>query len=446
MTRTRSTARRLAAAFLAAAALSLTVAVPAMAQQVQVVESKSGVKAWLVSSAASPTVTLRIAFKGGALQEPDDKPGVASLMAYSFNEGAGEMDSVTYLGKRDRIGASIGAASGLESVVVSFGTVTAYRDEAFALLEKAFAEPRFDANTLTLSKATYRNQYEISKRDPSGILGLQFQRLLFGNHKVVFDPVAHLAALETITPDDLKAVRKRLITRANIYVSAVGDIDAATLGNWIDRIVAHLPAGEPAMPEVRIMPTPVQYKNVDMELPQTLVMFGHNVARLSLRERRVSSVLDSVLNSGMTSRLFVEVREKRGLVYGINADYSYTRLSDSYIGSFGSAPNTAAQALEAAYATLRRMASEGPTEDEITAYKSAAEGRHLLGIESSEGLANWMVNVAMRELPPTYIETYVAELANVTTAEVKALAQKLLTPETFSVVSIGRPNPPLQAH
>jgi zinc protease len=412
---------------------------------VDVIKSPGGVTAWLVRSTASPTITLRIAFKGGSLQEPDDKPGAASLMAYSFNEGAGEMDSVAFIARRDRIGANIGASAAPEAIVVNFSTVTIYKDEAFALLEKAFAAPRYDADMLAISKAAFRNTYETSLRDPAAAMGQQFHRLLFGQHKVVFDPKAHLAALDAITPADLKSLRAQLMTRANIYVTAVGDIDAATLGDWMDRIATHLPAGETQRPETRVEQIVPQCKHVDMDLPQTLVMFGHVVPQLSVRERRVVNVLDTMLNGGMTSRLFIEVREKRGLVYGIGADYSYTRLSDTYIGVFGSSPATAAQALETTYTTLRQMAETGPTDEELDAYKTAAEGRHVLGIESSEGLANWMANASMRELPPTYIETYVAELANVTAAEVQALAKKLLRPELFTLISVGRPNPPLTA-
>jgi zinc protease len=418
-------------------------ATPADAQKVQEVTSPGGVKAWLVQSPASSTVTLRIAFKGGALQEPDDKPGVASLMAYSFNEGAGDMDAATFLARRDRIGASIGAEGAPQAIVVNFSSVTVYRDEAFALLEKAFAAPRYDADMLTISKAAFRNTYETSTRDPAATMGQKFQRLLYGTHKLAYDPAAHIAALDTITPDDLKAVRKRLMTRANMYVSAVGDIDAATLSAWLDRIAAHLPPGEAFAAEKRPEPIAPRHEHIDMDLPQTLVMFGHTLPQLTVRERRVVNVLDTIMNGGMTSRLFMDVREKRGLVYGINANYSYTRLSDAYIGVFGSAPDKAATALSTTYATLRAMAENGPTEDELAAYKTAAEGRHVLGIESNEDLANWMVNAFMRELPANYIETYVAELAGITAGEVQALAKKLLRPEAFTVISVGRPNPPL---
>lgn len=436
-----STFRRLRIAIAALALVLL--AGPAAAQKISVVTSPGGVTAWLVQSTASPIITLRIAFKGGALQEPDDKPGVAALMAYAFNEGAGDMDAMTFLARRDRIGATIGAQGAPEAVVVNFSTVAAYRDEAFALLEKAFVAPRFDADRLAISKASFRNTYETAMRDPAAMMGQTFQRLLYGQHKIVFDPKAHLAALETITPDDLRAARARLMTRSNMYVSAVGDIDAATLGAWADRLAAHLPAGMQNTPEARVVAAAPRYEHIDMDLPQTLVMFGHVVPQLSVQERRVVNVLDSILNGGMTSRLFMDVRVKRGLVYGISADYAYTRLSDAYIGVFGSAPGTAATALETTYATLRQMAEQGPTADELAAYRTAAEGRLLFGIESSEGLANWMVNVAMRGLPPAYIETYASELVRVSADEVQALAKKLLQPEMFTVISVGKPNPPL---
>ncbi|RTL73306.1 MAG: insulinase family protein [Hyphomicrobiales bacterium] len=428
--------------FAAVGVLALCTSLPARAESIQTLKSPGGVPIWLVQS-KTPTLTLRFAFKGGDMQEPREKPGVAALMAYSFNEGAGDMDSVAFLKQRDRMAVELAASSGSDAVYVSFSTVMQHREKAFELLDLAFARPRFDAAALAISKAHFRSNYEAVLRSPTNRLSQEFMAALYGNHRLVPNTQARLAALEAITAEDIKAARGLLLTRANLMVSAVGDIDAATLAAFIDRIALRLPEGQP-VPDIEPMqPTQARVIHLDKDQPQTLVMFGTVLPKLTLRERITAEALDSMLSGGMTSRLFQDVREKRGLVYNVSASYSGNPVADEYTGGFGAAPDNAGKALEQVTATLRAMAEAGPTAEELDRYKSTVDAKYLFMTETGNGLASRMIGAMLRDVPPGLLETYVAEMKSVTLEEVKALAQKLLRPERFVVVSMGRPGPPL---
>lgn len=415
----------------------------ALAQKIQEVTSPGGVKAWLVESHESAIITMQIAFKGGTVQEAPDKLGVAGIMAWFFNEGAGDLNTAEYSKRTGRIAAQISASAATETVSVNFSTVTDHAKEAFDLLELAFARPRFDADALARAKASYRNRYEQTLRGPGSIAGLELARLLYGQHPMALqsDVKAHIAALDAITTDDLKASRRALLARDNAVVSVAGDIDAATLGALLDRLFAHLPARADIKSEARVPePAPVR-RHIDMDIPQTIVLFGRITPELTPRERRVAAALDHILSGGMTARLFQDVREKRGLVYGVSAGYSYLRFADFYQGSFGSAPATAGQALDQTLATLARIAETGPTDAELSQYKDAAEARHLFDIEGAGGLVAWMNGVQLRNLPTSYIATFARTLQDITVAEVQAVARKLIDPKLFTVVSIGKADP-----
>jgi zinc protease len=434
------------AAGLAAAAVVLaatTLAARVEAQQIQRVTSPSGITAWLVESRSAPLITVKIKFKGGALQDPPDKPGVATLMAYSFNEGAGEMKSQEFLKRRDRIGAHIGAAADMETVTVNFSTATQHMEEAFELLALAMAQPRFDEDALAISKNAYLNNYGAWLRNPASIGSRALNRLLLGNHRMSVPAEDYLAALKTISTDDLHTSRRKLLARDNALIGVTGDIDAATLGRWLDRLFAGLPPKAELMPETAPTYPGPKRQLLDLDVPQTLVMFGSLAPALSIRELIVNHLLSNVLNAGMTGRLFTEVREKRGLVYSVSVSYGLSRVGESFTGEFGSSHQTATAALDATLNVLRRFAEEGPTEEEMATYKSAAPGEYLFGIESSEGLAARLAEFQLRELPIEFMSKYVTMLQEVTTAEVRDLARKLIKPDQFSIVVVGRPDPPV---
>ena len=177
--------------------------------------------------------------------------------------------------------------------------------------------------------------------------------------------------------------------------------------------------------------------------PQALVIFGALAPRIerNSRESFARTLLDNVLNDSFTGRLFTEVREKRGLVYSVSTGYRLNRLCGSYLGSFGSANETAAAALEATLDVLRRTVADGPTEAELGTLKSAAAGRYLLDIEGRNNLVALMAGLQLNGLPIDFHETYVARMRDVTAAEVGDVARKLIKPDQFSIVVVGKPSP-----
>ena len=434
-------AKHLKLAFAAGLTALTLSARPALAIDVQEVVSKSGIKAWLIESHEAPIIDVEFAFRGGALQDPPGKPGLAQVMAYSFNEGAGDLKTEEFIKQRDKLGIGLGASANDEYVNLGFSTVTEKKDEALALMELAMKRPRFDSSALEITRNYFINQYESAIRSPDSRLGERVNAVFFGKHRLSATSKEMLDAVKGISPDDIREIRRRLFARDNLSIGISGDIDAKEAAVWIDRLFSELPAKAEFLPE---QPTayagPVR-EVIEMELPQASVIFGAPVLPLDERERLANALLGSVLNAGMTGRLFNEVREKRGLVYGIQANYSYNRLSGWYIGSFGSANATAAEALKVALDVLKDVAEKGPTDEEIATYKDSLAGGYLLNLGSNQAIAATLLNIQARGLPTSHFINYVKLVQSVTPAEVRAVAKKLIDVKNFSVLAVGRPSP-----
>lgn len=411
---------------------------------IQVVKSPGGITAYLVESHNTPLITMRFSFKGGALQDPAGKLGLASLTSYMFNEGAGDILTAEFIDRRDRIGASLGGTADYEAFHVDFETVTEHKDEALGLLALAFAKPRFDEDVLERAKRELIGGLEDWMRSPGGVGTMAFLKQVYGEHRLALPAGGTPEGLAAITTEDVRKARSAWLARDNMAIGVIGDIDAATLGPLLDRLLEGLPAKAELVAEPVPVRHPASRRVIPMELPQSIVLFGSITDQLSLRERMASGLISSALNNGMSGRLFMEVREKRGLVYSVSADYGFDRLAGVFSGSFGSGNPTAAQALDTTLAVLSEMADKGMTEEEISNYKDATAGNFLLGIEGRGSLISILVRMQILGLPIDYIDTYVDQVRTITSEEIKAVARKMIDPKSFAVTVVGKPDPAIE--
>jgi zinc protease len=423
----------------AALALGLFAATAAVADvpKVERVVSPGGIEAWLMTYNEAPLITMRLVFSGGTLQEPDDKYGTADMTAYLFNEGAGHYDAPELLRRRNLIGLRFSAAAGAEHFVVSFSTPSKYKDEAFELLRLAMHEPRFDAEPIGRARTAYLASVEASEKDPSTIASAALDLRVLGKHPFTMDWATRKAGLRSIDHSDIVAFRRRILARDSLKVAVAGDIDAATLAPLLDLLFG----GLPAKAELRPLPTPTGTPGgchyIAMDIPQALVKFGVLTGRLTWERRRANQILDAILNG--ESRLFEEVRAKRGLVYGVGTTYTNYANFGIFEGAFAAAIEEVPEALSVTMRELRRMAAEGPTEEEVATVKRAFLGSYLLGLDTGAALANVMSNAQIAMRPITYLDDFVREMEKVTRQDVWEVAKLLLDPDRFTVIIAGAP-------
>ncbi len=431
----------LLAAALLAAAFTVPSAGTAHAAKVERVVSPGGIEAWLMHNPATPVIHVRFSFDGGTAQDPVDRPGVAYATAYMFDEGAGTMDAQAFTAARNKTATGLGgSASGL-FFSGAFSTHSKYRDEAFHLLKLALLEPRFDAEPLARMRLAMLTMLKRAEGDPASIVAKALRERVFPGHRFSVAAVGTPESVQAITVEDMKAYRRRILARDGLKIAVVGDIDAKTLATVLDDVFGSLPAKGERRPVPAPQVTAGGQQVIDMELPQAMVQFQRLTRRLGEREEIAASILDTILSDSMVGRLFVEVREKRGLVYGIGSAYSDYRIAGSYWGSFGSANATALTALDVAMGVLGDIAKNGPTEEEVVTAKRTLVGRRLFAMESSASLAGTILNMQVDRLPITYLDDLSGIIESITREEVAKVARELLDTSKFNIIVAGRPAP-----
>lgn len=421
--------------------LLFALALPAQAEmKITEVTSPGGITAWLVEDPGIPFTALEIQFRGGTSLDAPGKRGAVNLMTALIEEGAGDLDSRGFAEARDALAAEFSFSSSTDSVGVSARFLTENRDQSVALLREALVNPRFDQDAVDRVRGQVLANLRSDAKDPETIASEVFDRLAFGDHPYASVGDGTLDSVTALTRDDVVAAHKAALARDRIYVAATGDITAAELGPLLDTLLGDLPAtgaAQPADAEWRLKPgVTVQ----DFPSPQSVVYFGHQGITRDDPDFFAAFILNEVLGGGrFSARLMTEVREKRGLTYGIGSYLVPMDHAELVLGQFSASNDKVAEAIEVTRAEWAKIASEGITEEELANTKTYLTGSYPLRFDGNSTIASILVGMQMEDLPIDYAVTRNAKVEAVTMADVKRVAARLFLPDALHFVVVGQP-------
>ncbi len=425
----------LAVAFTVIAALPLRAAV-----DIQQVTSPGGIEAWLVESHDLPFTALEIRFKGGASLDAEGKRGAINLMTALLEEGAGEMDAQAFAAARDALAAKFTFDVHDDALSVSARMLTENRDQAVTLLHKALVAPRFDRDAIARVRDQVLSMIRSNAKDPNRIAGQTFDRLAFGEHPYASSPNGTVDSVESLTRDDLIEAKNRVMARDRVYVSAAGDITAQELGALLDRLFAGLPETGAPMPGDAPYLLEGGTTVVPFETPQSVAVFGHRGIDRDDPDFFAAYVLNTVLGaSGFSSRLMEEVREKRGLTYGIYTYLYSMDHADLYLGQVASANDRIAEAIEVIRAEWAKVAASGVSAAELEAAKTYLTGAYPLRFDGNGPIADILVGMQLEGLKRSYVANRNDKVRAVTLDDVQRVAARLLNAEALHFVVVGQP-------
>lgn len=426
--------RAKATAAVATVATSLLLLLPGMAparadMNIQQVKSASGVSAWLVEDYSVPIVSIRFAFDGGTTQDPKGKEGLTNLMTGLFDEGAGKLDSDTFQSRLDDAGAEMSFSAGQEAVYGSMRMLAEQKDAAFDLLRLAINEPRFDQEPLDRVRAQVVSGIAASARDPETAAQIKWSTALYGDHPYARRSAGTEQTLATITADDLRTLHRATFARQNLKIAVVGAIDAETLKTQLDKLFGSLPA-KPSLTAVPdVQPKLGQEVRVDYPLPQTSIELTYPGIERDKPEFFAAVLMNHILGGGdFSSRLFDEVREKRGLTYGISSSLVNFKHASALAIATSTRADKAAETLSVMRDVVSKMAKDGPTETELANAKKYLIGAYAINnLDSSSAVASTLLELQVQGLSPDYIQRRASLIDAVTLEDTKAMARKLLS-------------------
>ena len=410
----------------------------------------NGARVYLVESPAIAMVDVQIDFDAGSRRDPAAQAGLASVTASMLDKGVraekGEaaLDENALSEAWADLGAQFGASAGSDRLSFSLRSLTEpdLLAKAVALAAREMAEPAFlDAIWQRERQRVEASMKEANTR-PATLAGRAYSSAVYGTHPYGFEATA--ATLARINVADMHAAHAAGVVPCRARISMVGAVTRAQADALATRMLARLPqqacsALPPlvAVPEVAALTAPAE-RRIAFDSAQAQVLVGQPGYRRNDPDHFALFVGNYILGGGgFVSRLTTEVREKRGLTYGVSSYFSPGLHAGSFSVSLQTRPDQAAQALGVVRQVLGDFVTTGPTPAELQGAKDNLIGGFALRIDSNRKLLDNIAAMAWNDLPLDYLDTWTQQVQKVSLADIKAAFARKVQPDKMVTVILG---------
>lgn len=410
----------------------------------------SGARVWLVESHGIPMVDVNLDFDAGTRRDPADKAGLAGVTASMTGKGIAARDGLPALDENQLseawadLGAGFGGSASTDRMSFSLRSLT-YPDllpKAVHLAARQLGEPSFPPDVWVRDRQRMGASIREANTRPATAAAKAFLSAVYNGHPYGYDTTEE--TLARITVQDMEAMYRRSVEACRARVSIVGDVTRAQADELVTALLARLPrrtaADCPTLPpvaEVQPLAAPVS-RAIPFESAQAHVLIGQPGYKRADPDYFPLLVGNYILGGGgFVSRLTSEVREKRGLSYSVYSYFSPGLHAGAFTVGLQTRPDQAQQAVQVSQEVLARFVADGPTEAELKAAQDNLVGGFALRIDSNRKLLDNIAGVAWNGLPLDYLDTWTAQVAKVTVADIKAAFARKLQPQRMVTVTVG---------
>ncbi len=418
--------------------LVLAAVAPAAAAAPKALDIGPNEEVWFAEDHTVPMVSVSISLPAGSVYDPTARPGLAAFAAYMLNEGAGDLRSEAYQAALADDAIQLAMSPDRDDLILSVSTLSSKARDAFRLLALALQKPRFDADAVERVRAQLLQSLAQDADDPAAVAANRFYKLYFGDHPYAHPVNGDARGIGAITASDLRAFARTHWVRGGVKIAVAGDIDAATLTALLKSTFDPLPAAPPPPPPpVRRAGMPGE-SVVAMAVPQPTAIFGLPGIPRNDPDYLAAYVANYIVGGGgFSSRLTDEVREKRGLTYGISTGLADFHGGGMVLGQVATREDGMDTSLNVVRQVLANYAAHGPTEQELRDAKTYLTGSYPLAFASNAGTAVQLNAFERAGLPISYVAHRNSMIEALTLADVKRAAARLFNPSRMTVAVGG---------
>ena len=408
--------------------------------QFESLETKNGIKFWLIEDNSLPLVSMSFSFKGGSILDPIGKDGVTNLMTSLLDEGTQNFTASEYrLFKREN-GIKISFSTSKERIDGSFQVVKPRLQEGFYLLHESINKAQFPVREIKKVKSQIEASIKIDNSDVSTLASNKFNEFFFKDKLIGRNTKGNLKALTTISRDNIKSIYRSSFVKDRLFIGISGDIDSTLAKKYVDYVFGNLPSKEFINPISKLKELSKGKEIIKMKTPQTTVVFGQKGLGRKDKEYFAARIINYVLGGGgFQSRLYKEIREASGLVYSI---YSYLMPYEHagvIIGGFQTRNENVGTTIEKVKSEWKRIESEGITKIELQNAKTYYKGSFSRNFTSTLSIASLLMIVQYYDLGEDYFKKRDLIIDDLKLNEINNLAKKLFDSETLFFMIVGEP-------
>ena len=397
---------------------------------------------------AIPMLDVQLDFDAGSRRDPADKAGLASVTALMAGKGVAARDGQPALDENQLgeawadLGASFGGSAGDDRMSFQLRTLTEpdLLQKSVQLAARELGDPAWPDDVWQRERQRLSAAIKESRTRPGTIAALAYQKAVYGGHPYGYDTTPE--TLARIGIGDMRARYAELIRPCRAKVSLVGAVTRAQADEIVTQLLSRLPRGGacaplPAVPEVAPLARAVD-ERIPFKSAQAHVLMGQPGYKRSDPDFFALLVGNHILGGGdLTSRLMEEVREKRGLSYGVYSSFAPGLHAGAFTVELQTRSDQAADTVGVLRQVVRDFVAQGPTEAELQAAKDNLIGGFALRIDANGKLLDNVTNIAWNGLPLDYLDHWTERVAQVTAADIQAAFQRKLQPDRMVTVVVG---------
>ncbi len=439
----RQSLSRLCSALLLLAACSAPVLA---APTIQHWQTRNGIPVYFVEAHELPIVDVEVVYAAGSARDPEGKEGTALLTASLLDQGAAGVDANRISYEFEKLGAEYDAESDYDSAAVSVRTLSDPEKLSPALqnFERVIGSPDFPEDAFERQRSRLLVGIEQKEQNPDAIAADAFEAAIYGTHPYAHPRTGTLKSVKSITRKDVENFYKTYYVARNAMIAMVGDLKLQQAKLIADEVGRAMKTGAaaPALPPVAPLQKASEVR-VDRDTAQTHILMGQPAMKRNDPDYFPLYVGNRILGgSGLVSRLFEQIRNKRGLSYSAASHFSPRRQAGPFVASLATTPAQAPEALTLMRQIINGFIMDGPTKDELKAAKANITGGFPLRLDSNRKILNYVAYIGFYGLPLNYLNTFTSRVNAVTVEQIRDAFQLRLHPDRMVTVIVGPPPPP----
>lgn len=387
----------------------------------------NGLTVLVLENPVADIVSARMFIRTGSASEASHQAGLVSFLMGLLTKGTPALSSMAIAETVESVGASLGTDAAADYSVISLKTVSADFPEIFALAATLLRQPSFPTEEIELERKLTLQQIRSMQEQPFTLAFNQLRQDMYGEHPYARPGIGTEATVGAITQLDLVDFHRQHMRPDSVVITIVGRITPAAALALVEQALGDWQVPDASSPPALVFPAVLTTPICSMaaqDTNQAIVMVGYPAASVKHPAYAALKLINTYLGNGLSSRLFVELREKRGLAYDVSAFYP-TRLGPSqFVAYIGTAPENTATALEGLRFEVERLQETVLSDEELQSAKNKLLGQYALGKQTNAQIAQLLGWYEILGLGVEYDQGFQDMVAAVTVLDAEAVAQE----------------------
>ena len=399
----------------------------------------AGTKVLFMAAPELPMFDLRLTFAAGSSKD-QQAYGLAGLTNAMLNEGSGKLDAGQIAARFEDLGAEFSSGSYRDMAVVTLRSLSDPKLSAPALelFSTVVAQPSFPADSLARIKNQLLAGFEYEKQNPGKLASLALFEQLYGEHAYAHPSAGDAQSIPTITRQQLQDFHRNYYTAQNAQIALVGDLTLAQAKAISEAVSSSLPSGPAAAVTAKPVASGAAKTHIEFPSSQTHILLAQLAVERGDPDYPALFLGNQILGGGgFGTRLMEEVREKRGLTYGIYSSFSPMQTAGPFMINVQTRAQLSEATLQLVQDLLRDYIANGPTEAELADAKRESLGSFPLSAASNSAVVGQLAAIGFYDMPLTWMSDFMQDLQKLTVADVHAAFKRHLDPEQLVIVTAG---------